>query len=46
MFVISKNSLYGEVRYIEVLFHTFYCNFSQDVEYCSLYPGLRYIEVR
>ena len=32
---------YIEVRYIEVLFHTFYCNFGQDVEYRSLYRGLR-----
>ena len=23
------------VRYIEVLFHTFYCNFGQDLEYRS-----------
>jgi len=29
------------VRYIEVLFHTFYCNFGRDVEYRSLYRGLR-----
>jgi len=29
-----------EVRYIEVLFHTFYCNFGRDIEYCSLYRGL------
>ena len=27
---------YIEVRYIEVLFHTFYCNFGRDVEYRSL----------
>jgi len=30
-----------EVRYIEVLFHTFYCNIGRDIEYCSLYRGLR-----
>ena len=29
------------VRYIEVLFHTFYCNFGWDIEYRSLYRGLR-----
>ena len=32
---------YIEVRYIEVLFFTFYCNFGRDVEYRSLYRGLR-----
>ena len=32
---------YIEVRYIEVLFHTFYCNFGRDVESLSLYRGLR-----
>ena len=31
---------YIEVRYIEVLFHTFYCNFGRDIEYPSLYRGL------
>ena len=51
MTVISRNSLYRgiryievryiEVRYIEVLFHTFHCNFGRDVEYRSLYGGLR-----
>ena len=35
---------YIEVRYIEVRFHTFYCNFGRDKEYCSLYRGLRLIE--
>ena len=39
-FVISR------FRYIEVLFHTFYCNFGRADEYRSLYRGLRYIEVR
>ena len=29
------------VRYIKVLFHAFYCNFGRDVEYRSLYRGLR-----
>ena len=29
-----------EVRYIEVLFHTFYCNFGREIEYRSLYRGL------
>ena len=29
------------VRYVKVLFHTFYCNFGRDVEYRSLYRGLR-----
>ena len=29
------------VRYIEILFHIFYCNFGRDIEYCSLYRGLR-----
>ena len=28
------------VRYIEVLFHTFYCNFGWDIEHRSLYPGV------
>jgi len=32
---------YIEVRYIEVLFHTFYRNFARDIEYRSLYRGLR-----
>ena len=32
-------SLYRRIRYIEVLFHTFYCNFGQDIECCSLYRG-------
>ena len=32
---------YIEVRYIEVLFHTFYCNLGRDIEYRSLYRGLR-----
>ena len=36
MFVV-----YLGIRYIEVLFHTFYCNFGRDVEYRSLYQGLR-----
>ena len=31
--------LYRGICFIEVLFHTFYCNFGQDVEYCSLYQG-------
>ena len=26
---------YIEVRYIEVLFHTFYCNFGRDIEIIS-----------
>ena len=37
---------YIEVRHIEGLFHTFYCNFGRAEEYRSLYRGLRYIEVR
>ena len=32
---------YIEARHIEVLFHTFYCNFGQDIESRSLYRGLR-----
>ena len=28
-------------RYIEVLFHTFYYNFGRDVDFRSLYRGLR-----
>ena len=28
---------YIEVRYIEVLFHTFYCNFGREVKSRSLY---------
>ena len=35
-----------EVCYIEVLFHTLYCNFGRATDYRSLYRGLRYIEVR
>ena len=34
-----------EVRYIEVLFHTFYHNFGQANENHSLNRGLRYKEV-
>ena len=30
-----------EFCYIEVLFHTFYCNFGRNLEYRSLYRGLR-----
>ena len=33
------------VRYIEVLFHTFYCNFGRAEEYRSLYGGLRYKDI-
>ena len=33
------------VRYIEVLFHTFYCNFGRAEEYRSLYRGLRYKDI-
>ena len=40
------SSLYRGFRYIEVLFHTFCCNFGRAEEYRSLYRGLRYIEVR
>ena len=29
------------IRYIEVLFHTFYSNFGRDIEYRSLFWGLR-----
>ena len=32
---------YIEVRYIEVLFHTFYCNFGREVKSRLLYRGLR-----
>ena len=32
---------YIEVRYIEVLFHTFSCSFGRDVKSRSLYRGLR-----
>ena len=41
---IEVDSTFGlpdYVRYIEVLFHTFYCNFGRDLEYRSLYRGLR-----
>ena len=31
----------AEVRYIEVLFHTFYYNFGWDIGYRSLHRGLR-----
>ena len=34
------------VRYIEVLFRAFYYNCGQAEKYCSLYRGLRYVEVR
>ena len=33
--------IYRRVRYMEVLFHTFCCNFGRDEEYRSLYRGLR-----
>ena len=36
---------YIEVRYIEVLFHTFYCNFGRNIENRSLYRGVCNIEV-
>ena len=39
-------SLYRGIRYIEVLFHTFYCNFGRDIENRSLYRGVLYIEGR
>ena len=35
-----------EVRYIKVLFHTFYYNFGRAEENRSLYRGLCNIEVR
>ena len=31
---------YIEVPYIDVLFHTFYCNFLRDIGYCLLHRGL------
>ena len=31
---------YIEVRYIKVVFHTFYCNFGRDIGYCLLHWGL------
>ena len=42
----KNSSLYREYRYIEdryigVLSHTFYCNFSRDIAYLSLYRGYR-----
>ena len=37
---------YIEDRYIEVLSHTFHCNFCRDLEYSSLYREYRYIGVR
>ena len=40
MFGLPDYVRYIEVRYIEILFHTFYCNFGWDIEYCSLYRGL------
>ena len=36
VFVITRNSLYGGC-YIQVHFHTFYCNFGWAEEYRSLY---------
>ena len=42
----NRGFCYIEVRYIEVLFHTFYCNFGRAEEYRSLYQGRRYIKVR
>ena len=38
----KNSSLYREDRYIGVLFHTFYCNFCQDIAYLSLYQGSLY----
>ena len=34
------------VRYNEVVFHTFYCNFVRAEENRPSYRGLRYTEVR
>ena len=44
VFVITRISL-NEVRYIEVLFHVFCCNFGRAEENCSLYRRIRYKEV-
>ena len=38
---IEEFRRYTEVRYIEVLFHIFYCNFGRDLKSRSLYRGLR-----
>ena len=38
---MKRRIRYIEVRYVEVLFHTFYCNFGRDVKSRSLYRGLR-----
>ena len=47
MFVLIYRGIrYIEVRYIEVLFHTFYYNFGRNIENRSLYRGVPYIEVR
>ena len=35
MFGLPDYVRYIEVRYIEVLFHTFYCNFGRDIEIIS-----------
>ena len=40
-FPLYRRICYIQVCYIKVLFHTFYCNFGWDIEYCSLYCGLR-----
>ena len=40
-FGLPDDVRYIEVRYIEGLFHTFYCNFGRDVKSRSLYRGLR-----
>ena len=34
---------FAKLSYIEVLFHTFYCNFGRAEENRSLYRGLRYM---
>ena len=41
MFGLPGYVRYIEVRYIEVLFHSFYCNFGRDMKSRSLYRGLR-----
>ena len=34
------------VHYIEVLFHTFYCNFGRDVDFRSLYQIENFVKSR
>ena len=37
----NRGFCYIKVFYIDVVLHTFYCNFGRAEEYCLLYQGLR-----